>query len=117
LLRRLVWWMFTDVSEVLAATIRAKRRPTDGDSKHLWNVGKLLSDYTAQQPRRQPSFRRKDDHKYEVCYNLASQSCIRLELGGKVDKVSVARITSNWSKFEPGTYLPNASQDRNHYTS
>jgi hypothetical protein len=24
-------------------------------SKHLWNVGKLLSDYTAQQPRKQPS--------------------------------------------------------------
>jgi hypothetical protein len=33
-------------------------RPDDGGeggSKHLWNVGKLLSDYTAQQPRRQPS--------------------------------------------------------------
>jgi hypothetical protein len=27
----------------------------DGGSKHLWNVGKLLPDYTAQQPRRQPS--------------------------------------------------------------
>jgi hypothetical protein len=31
------------------------RRPDDGGSKHLWNVGKLLPDYTAQQPRRQPS--------------------------------------------------------------
>jgi hypothetical protein len=29
--------------------------PDDGDRKHLWNVGKLLPDYTAQQPRRQPS--------------------------------------------------------------
>jgi hypothetical protein len=27
----------------------------DGGSKHLWNVGKLLPDYTAQQPGRQPS--------------------------------------------------------------
>jgi hypothetical protein len=27
----------------------------DGAKKHLWNVGKLLPDYTAQQPRRQPS--------------------------------------------------------------
>jgi hypothetical protein len=27
----------------------------DGGSKHLWNVGKILPDYMAQQPRRQPS--------------------------------------------------------------
>jgi hypothetical protein len=30
-------------------------RPDDGDSKDLWNVGKLLPDYTALQPGRQPS--------------------------------------------------------------
>jgi hypothetical protein len=30
-------------------------RPEDGGSKNPWNVGKLLLDYTAQQPRRQPS--------------------------------------------------------------
>jgi hypothetical protein len=30
-------------------------RPDDGGSKVLWNVGKLLPDYTALQPRRQPS--------------------------------------------------------------
>jgi hypothetical protein len=30
-------------------------RPDDGGSKHLWNVGKLLPDYMAQHPRRQPS--------------------------------------------------------------
>jgi hypothetical protein len=29
--------------------------PVDGGSKDLWNVGKLLPDYTALQPRRQPS--------------------------------------------------------------
>jgi hypothetical protein len=29
--------------------------PNDGGSKYLWNFGKLLPDYTAQQPRRQPS--------------------------------------------------------------
>jgi hypothetical protein len=28
-------------------------RPDDGGRKRLWNVGKLLSDYTAQHPRRQ----------------------------------------------------------------
>jgi hypothetical protein len=29
--------------------------PDDGGSKDLWNVGKLLPDYKALQPRRQPS--------------------------------------------------------------
>jgi hypothetical protein len=29
--------------------------PDDGGSKHLWNVVKLLPDYTVQQPRRQQS--------------------------------------------------------------
>jgi hypothetical protein len=29
--------------------------PDDGGSKDLWNVGELLPDYTAWQPRRQPS--------------------------------------------------------------
>jgi hypothetical protein len=32
----------------------------DGGSKHLWNVGKLLPDYTAQHPRRQSSSSEKD---------------------------------------------------------
>jgi hypothetical protein len=31
------------------------RRPDGADSKHLCNVGKLLPDDTAQQPRKQPS--------------------------------------------------------------
>jgi hypothetical protein len=30
-------------------------RPEDGGSKDLWNVGKLLPDYTVLQPRRQQS--------------------------------------------------------------
>jgi hypothetical protein len=30
-------------------------RPDDGGSKHLWNVGKLLPDYTVLQPKRQQS--------------------------------------------------------------
>jgi hypothetical protein len=29
--------------------------PDDGVSKHLWNVSKFLPDFTAQEPRRQPS--------------------------------------------------------------
>jgi hypothetical protein len=29
--------------------------PDDGGSKYLWNIGKLLPDYTMLQPRRQPS--------------------------------------------------------------
>jgi hypothetical protein len=35
--------------------IRAMSHPDDGGSKDLWNIGKLLPDYTALQPRRQPS--------------------------------------------------------------
>jgi hypothetical protein len=31
------------------------KQPDDGGSKYLWNVGKLLPDYTAQEPRTQPS--------------------------------------------------------------
>jgi hypothetical protein len=29
-------------------------RPDDGGSKHLWKIGKLLPNYTVQQPRIQP---------------------------------------------------------------
>jgi hypothetical protein len=43
LLRHVVWWKLTDVSEVLAASIIG------------WIISKLLPDYTAQQPRRQSS--------------------------------------------------------------
>jgi hypothetical protein len=32
-----------------------QHRPVDGGSKHLWNVGKILPDCTAQQPTRQQS--------------------------------------------------------------
>jgi hypothetical protein len=49
---------FTDVSEVLATSIiRAifTHCPDDGGRKYLWNVGKLLPDYSVLQPRRQPS--------------------------------------------------------------
>jgi hypothetical protein len=39
----------------VAAPCSGDHRPDNGGSKHLWNVGKLLPDYTAQQTRRQPS--------------------------------------------------------------
>jgi hypothetical protein len=39
LLRRLVWYKFTDVLEVLAASI-IRVMSGDRDRKHLWNVGK-----------------------------------------------------------------------------
>jgi hypothetical protein len=58
MLRSVVWFKFTDVSEVPAASnIRAMSAhcPDDGGSKHLWNVGKLLPDCKAQHPRRQSS--------------------------------------------------------------
>jgi hypothetical protein len=36
-------------------TTRRYNTDDDGGSKDLWNAGKLLPDYTALQPRRQPS--------------------------------------------------------------
>jgi hypothetical protein len=40
---------------VVAPCSLVTHRPDDGGSKHLRNVGKLLPDYMAEQPRRQPS--------------------------------------------------------------
>jgi hypothetical protein len=48
LLRRAVWWKFTDVPEVLAVSIIRAMSSDDGGSKHLLNVGKHLPDYLSQ---------------------------------------------------------------------
>jgi hypothetical protein len=46
-----VWrWLSSGLCHVIWMSL-----PDDGGSKHLWNVDKLLPDYIAQQPRRQPS--------------------------------------------------------------
>jgi hypothetical protein len=50
-----VFWVVTPCSHVEFDRRFRSAAPEDGGSKHLWNVGKLLPDYTAQQPRRQPS--------------------------------------------------------------
>jgi hypothetical protein len=70
MLQCVVCYKFTDVSEVLTASIirvmialmmEALNTSETYDhldnrgSKHLWNVSKLLPDYTAQHPRRQSS--------------------------------------------------------------
>jgi hypothetical protein len=39
----------------MTLTLLGCDRPDDGGSKDLWNVGKLLPDYTVLQPRRQQS--------------------------------------------------------------
>jgi hypothetical protein len=44
-----VFWVVAPCSLVVRAM-----SPDDGGSKDLWNVSKLLPDYTALQPRRQP---------------------------------------------------------------
>jgi hypothetical protein len=43
------------VTKMAVFWVVAPDRPDDGGSKDLSNVGKLLPDYTALQPRRQPS--------------------------------------------------------------
>jgi hypothetical protein len=54
---RFYFSIMRSVSILSAATVEAvvSHHPDDGGSKHLWNVGKLQTDYTAQHPRRQPS--------------------------------------------------------------
>jgi hypothetical protein len=47
--RHVVWYTFTDVSDVLTASV------ITGISKHHWNVGKHLPDYTVQHHTRQSS--------------------------------------------------------------
>jgi hypothetical protein len=47
--RRRVWrWLSSGMLQWI-------HRPDDGGSKHLWDVGQFLPDYTALHPRRQPS--------------------------------------------------------------
>jgi hypothetical protein len=50
-----VFWVVASCSLVEVYLRFRAHRPDDGASKHLWNVCKLLPDYTAQQLRRQPS--------------------------------------------------------------
>jgi hypothetical protein len=56
-LYRVVFEVLTAVSTKMAVFWVVARcyRPDDGGSKDLWNIGKLIPDYTAIQPLRQPS--------------------------------------------------------------
>jgi hypothetical protein len=60
LLRMAVFWVMAqcslvDVYRRFRDTCCLHHQGDDGGRKYLWNVGKLLPDYTALQPRRQPS--------------------------------------------------------------
>jgi hypothetical protein len=55
MLKYVVWNKFTDFSEVLFASRISDYHPDIGCKNHLWNIGKLLTDFTAQRPRRQKS--------------------------------------------------------------
>jgi hypothetical protein len=48
---------------------------SDGGSKHVWNVGKLLPDFTAQQPRRQ-LFSCSDIVFYSYCFCDFFDTCV-----------------------------------------
>jgi hypothetical protein len=55
-----VFWVVASCSSVegyrrFRGACRLYHQGTDGGSKHLWKVGNLLPDFTAQQPRRQSS--------------------------------------------------------------
>jgi hypothetical protein len=48
-------WTKFWTENILVLVYSYAHRPDDGGSKDLWNVGKLLPDYTVLQPRRQQS--------------------------------------------------------------
>jgi hypothetical protein len=52
----------------------AAHRPDDGGSKDLWNVGKLLPDYTVLRPRRQQSSK---EHMLEIVHKLCPENHLR----------------------------------------
>jgi hypothetical protein len=55
--------------------------PDDGGSKDLWNVGKLLPDYMALQPRRQPSSKKKKKKNLTANVPLYKLGAIHLHKG------------------------------------
>jgi hypothetical protein len=67
---------------------QGNQHPDDAGSKHLWNVGKLLPDYTAQQPRRQSSSRffssssLPDRPAHSVSYPIRTKGSFPQEKGG-----------------------------------
>jgi hypothetical protein len=54
-LHRVGWYKSNDVWKVLEVSINRAIISHDEGSKHLWNVGKILPDYTEQHPGRQSS--------------------------------------------------------------
>jgi hypothetical protein len=74
MLRRAVWQTFTDVSEVLAASI-VMTMSDDGGSKHLWNVGRILPTVHRNIP--------EDSHLHtRRCENLKSHdlNCVPISI-------------------------------------
>jgi hypothetical protein len=67
---RLVYFLFCVLHYT---TTYGDNRPDDGGSKYLWNVGKLLPDYTAQKTRKQPS---SYSPPWEPKFSLSS-TCLR----------------------------------------
>jgi hypothetical protein len=66
---------------VTTLIISYAHRPDDGGSKHLWNVGKLLPDYTVLQPRRQPSsYNKKAEKRTHLSFSLMPITNEPLEL-------------------------------------
>jgi hypothetical protein len=61
-------------------------RPDDGGSRHLWNVGKFLTDYTtAQQLRRQPSL--YSMRNWNISYNsgFSEHFCYEIRINNIVE--------------------------------
>jgi hypothetical protein len=72
-------------------------RPDDGDSKHLWNVGQFLRDYTAQHPRRQssPLTQREPEISGDIFFSLRN-------VGNRLQDYMVSQPrSSHWTSSLP----------------
>jgi hypothetical protein len=91
-------------------TSHLHQRPDDGGSKYLWNVGKLLPDYTTLQPRRQPSsfstpwepqIKRKVKRAAHFCSSRGTTLFLGASFGKQWSRITLRRILrkQSWSMW------------------
>jgi hypothetical protein len=94
------WFLYLEPSPC----VRLTHRPDDGGSKDLWNFGKLLPDYMALQPRRQPS---------SNCIQRHVVDQIKFLLFSVYSQQS-KQITSVWYLFHVNIFLWHVLDDTAH---
>jgi hypothetical protein len=103
--RGVVSWILTDVSGVLATVITR-------DSKHIWNVGQILRNYTAQHPREHLNTRHSENLISHRNVNIVI-FYIKVELLYKINKFMSERhkhVPLVYSIRKANTSMPVASK-------